>query len=239
MNIKIALMVLSIAACSACSPMVYTHGVPNLAQVESNVWRSGQITTQEGWDHIAKLAAGRKVHVIKLNFDHEGSDELAVKMGFDVHVLAVQPEGDQDWWDDIKSVFRGPDPKLIDEAEKILGEASSRTATDFYLGHCTHGQDRTGYLFGVHRVLHDGWSKETAYAEMIAHRFHPELHGVHEAWESFKPPSGRAPTSYPSRGSCTRLATRRRVACLHDRAPPASTHWQARLERGRSSLHAR
>ena len=65
---------------AACSPMSYTHGVPNLAQVDSNVWRSGQITTQEGWDYIAKLANGRRVHVIKLNYIHEGSDGIALEV---------------------------------------------------------------------------------------------------------------------------------------------------------------
>ena len=172
----------------ACSPMVYTHGVPNLAAVHENIYRSGQITTQEGWDYIASLAHGRKVHVVKLNFNSEGSDELAVKMGFDVHVLAVQPEGDQSIWDDVASVFKGPDQKLLDAGDEVLGECLIHPDTDFCVGHCTHGQDRTGDLFGQFRVKHDGWTKDRAYQEMLDHHFHPELHGVHESWENWQPP---------------------------------------------------
>lgn len=168
--------------------MVYTHGVPNFARVDDNVYRSGQITTQEGWNYVRTIAAGRHVHVIKLNFDTEGSDDLAVKMGFDVHVLAIEPRGDQDWWDDLKSVFRQPDETIVQEAERLL---SSATPTDFFIVHCTHGQDRTGYVIGRHRVEHDGWTKDAAYQEMIVHHFHPELHGVHEAWESYQPKGQR------------------------------------------------
>ncbi len=166
--------------------MVYQHGVPNLVQVSDNVWRSGQITTQEGWDYVNKLAAGRHVHVLKLNFDNEGSDVLAEKMGFDVHVTAIQPQGDVDVFDALANAFVHPDDKLIDEAEFQLSWAKS-TPSDFYLVHCTHGQDRTGLIIGMHRVLHDGWSKDNAYREMLSNHFHPELHGLHETWENFRP----------------------------------------------------
>lgn len=171
----------------ACSPMVYVHGVPNLVQVDHNIYRSGQIKTQEGWDWIAKLAHGRKVHVIKLNFDSEGSDDLAMKMGFDVLYVPVQPRGDQSLWNDFKSVWEGPDEAQMLKADAQLAYCKAHPDTDFCLGHCTHGQDRTGYLFGRYRVKQNGWTKDHAYQEMRAHHFHPELHGVHEAWENFKP----------------------------------------------------
>lgn len=184
MNVRAVIL---LAVVTACSPMAYTHGVPNLSQVDANIWRSGQITTLEGWDYIHQLAAGRRVHVIKLNFDHEGSDALASAMGFDVNYMPIQPEGDQDWWDDLKSVFKHPDELMVDAALMLLSTAKALGATDFYLVHCTHGQDRTGYVIGRHRVQNDGWTKDAAYAEMLAHHFHAELHGVHEAWEQFRP----------------------------------------------------
>lgn len=172
----------------ACSPMVYVHGVPNLDQVETNIWRGGQISSQEGWDYLAELAHGRRVHVIKLNFDHEGSDALGDAKGFDIHYLPIQPEGDQDVWDDLRSAFTGPDPAQVDEAETVLAHCLANPTTEICYGHCTHGQDRTGYVFGKHRVLHDHWTKARAYDEMLAHHFHSELHGVHEAWEQFQAP---------------------------------------------------
>ena len=183
--ITIAFLVLVL---TACSPMIYTHGVPNLTQVDTNIYRSGQITTQEGWSWIATIAHGRRVHVIKLNFDTEGSDKIATEMGFDVQYLPVQPEGDQSIWNDVESAFEGPDPVRIDQGLSTLRYCKQHENTDVCLGHCTHGQDRTGLLFGEHRVINDGWTKKAAYQEMLDHHFHPELHGVHEAWENFKSP---------------------------------------------------
>lgn len=171
---------------AACSPMVYVHNVPNLARVDDNVYRSGQITTREGWLYIQQLAAGRTVHVLKLNYDTEGDDEIAASMGFDVHNVAMEPRGDQDAWDDVLSVFKGPDDNLADIAEHLLEGAGPH---DLWIVHCTHGQDRTGFTIGRYRVLHDGWTKDAAYTEMLEHDFHPELHGIHEAWERFTPPA--------------------------------------------------
>lgn len=162
--------------------MVYRGGVPNLFQVDMSVWRSGQITTAEGWRTISELAKGRRVHVLKLNFDHEGSDALAVSLGFDVHVLAIDPAGDQDIVDDLRSVFRRPNTELVDQAVALLVGAGTG---DVWLVHCTHGQDRTGYIIGRYRVLHNGWTTDEAYREMLSRNFHPALHGVHEAWEDF------------------------------------------------------
>ena len=176
-----------VSSCGPISPMVYAHGVPNLDRVDDNVYRSGQITTQEGWDYIRQVAGVRRIHVVKLNFDAEGSDAAAVAMGLDVHVEAIQPEGDVDVFDALANAFRRPSSTQIDQAETILSWSLGEP-DDFYLVHCTHGQDRTGLIIGMHRVLHDGWTKKAAYDEMLAHHFHPELHGLHETWEDFTPP---------------------------------------------------
>ena len=182
------LRLLACLAFVACSPTVWINGVPNLAQVDTNIWRAGQIATQEGWNWIAQLASGRKVHVIKLNFDTEGSDALALQMGFDVVYVPIQPEGDQDVVDDVLSTFRAPDAANIARAKSVLTSCKLHPDTDFCIVHCTHGQDRTGLVTGEHRVENDGWTKQRAYDEMRAHHFHPELHGLYETWENFKSP---------------------------------------------------
>jgi hypothetical protein len=182
------LLVVSIAA---CSPMRYAGGVPNLDKVDDNVYRSGQITTAEGWDTIAKLAAGRRVLVVKLNFDAEGSDQIAVARGFTVLDAPIQPEGDRDVFDDIADEFKRPDEATVAAALAVLAAAATTRATDFYLVHCTHGQDRTGYVVGRHRVQHEGWTKLAAYKEMRAHLFHWELVGLSVAWAEFSSTGSR------------------------------------------------
>jgi len=174
----------AVLACAACSPMTYSHGVPNLAQVNASVWRSGQINSLEGWKYIQSVAGLKHVHVITV--DGVDGDVIAEQLGIDVHRLPIQPRGDQDIFDDVESVFVQPAAGSITEAEKLLTSASPN---DVWLVHCTHGQDRTGLVIGIYRVGHDGWTKDRAYVEMIAHNFHPELHGLHEFWDNFHEPS--------------------------------------------------
>lgn len=179
------LYVLVLALLSACSPMSYTHGIPNFAQVSPGIYRSGQITTQEGWNYLRQVVGPNvRIHVVKLNYSNEGSDELAVESGYDVRELPIQPQGDQDTWDDLKSAFTKPDMQTVASVEALLAQA---TVKDVWLVHCTHGQDRTGFIIGVHRVLHEHWTKQKAYEEMRTHHFHWELRGIHEAWEGFQP----------------------------------------------------
>jgi hypothetical protein len=173
---------LTLVVLVACSPMHYTAGVPNLANVEGSIWRSGQISSAEGWDTIAGLAHGRRVHVIKLNFETEGSDRLADGRGWDLVYLPIQPEGDTDLWDEVKGIFSEPDEDLVTKALAELEVCRSHPSTDACLVHCTHGQDRTGYVVGRYRIADDGWTPHRAFAEMIAHDFHGEILGLMTAW---------------------------------------------------------
>ncbi len=181
---KLLIALAFLVGCSSVSPMVDVHGAPNLVRVDDGVWRSGQITTAAGWSYWRSVAGGKRLHVLKLNYANEGSDALATAAGIDVHEIPMQPEGDQDLWDDFLSVWKGPDLDDVAKAEALLASAS---ADDVWLVHCTHGQDRTGFIIGEHRVLHDHWTKDHAYAEMRANHFHPELRGVAEAWARFAP----------------------------------------------------
>lgn len=180
---------LVLVALFACSPMIYTHGVPNLFAVDGDyLYRSGQITSGEGWDYIAQLAHGRRIHVVKLNFDAEGQDLIAASRGYAILYVPIQPEGDQDLATDIWDTFKVPDAANIARAKSELLYCKLHPDTDFCLVHCTHGQDRTGEAVGEYRVDDDGWTKVRAYQEMLAHNYHPELHGLHERWENYQLP---------------------------------------------------
>jgi hypothetical protein len=144
-------------------------------QVEPGLWRSGQPTTAEGWAYLKSLGI---TQVVKLNFASEGDDVGAEDIGLIVHVFSIQPEGDLDLIDNIIHTYIPPDPWMVADADAAI-DAGIATGV---LVHCTHGQDRTGYVIGRRR-LREHWSKADAYKEMLAHHFHPELHGLHEAWE--------------------------------------------------------
>lgn len=160
------------------TPTTKTRNIPNLREVSPGVWRSGQPQDVFDWKYLKSIGVNR---VVKLNFDSEYSDSTACIAGIIVHTMSIQPEGDKDLLDNITNTFVRPDPSVVEAAERLISPGMGT------LVHCTHGQDRTGYLIGRYRVNHEGWSKEEAYLEMLKFGFHPELHGLHEAWEEFTP----------------------------------------------------
>jgi protein tyrosine/serine phosphatase len=152
------------------------HNVGNLSEVRAGLWRSAQPVTDADWAYLKSLGINK---VVKLNFELEGSDAGADKQNIHVFTLSIQPEGDQDVWDDVKDVFVQPNRQAL-----IAAVALCRTSPGV-LVHCSHGHDRTGLVIGLNRVINDGWTKDAAYEEMLEMGFHPELHGLHEFWEQF------------------------------------------------------
>ena len=164
------------------------HGVPNLRFVRNNVYRSGQPTV-EGWDYLRTLFDGKRVRVLKLNFDDEGSDEPARAMGWDVRELGIEPRTDPNGLiPAVEEVFEKPDPSVWAEIEQqiLLMDTTGET----YLIHCVNGHDRTGLACGHVRVLLDKWTKALAYSEMVALGFHPELVGLDRQWADLRAPGG-------------------------------------------------
>ena len=164
------------------------HGVPNLQFVRNNVYRSGQ-PTAEGWDYLRTLFDGKRVRVLKLNFDDEGSDEPARAMGWDVRELGIEPRTNPSGIiGAVDEVFEKPDQSIWAEIEQqiLLIDATGET----YLIHCVNGHDRTGLVCGHIRVLLDKWRKAEAHAEMVALGFHIELVGLDRQWEALPEPSG-------------------------------------------------
>jgi tyrosine-protein phosphatase SIW14 len=144
-----------------------TDGILNFHEVvKGKVYRGGQ-PSRDGWKMLKSLGI---VTVIKLNYPDEGLDDAP---GFGVLDCHMPP---RDFWQSIGKPDFG---QVINAASYIASSASP-----VYV-HCLHGQDRTGLVIGVWRVLFQGWTVNEAYAEMIKYGFHPDLHDVHEAWEDF------------------------------------------------------
>lgn len=62
-----------------------------------------------------------------------------------------------------------PDDSQIQKVLEILRDPSQQPV----FIHCYHGQDRTGMVIGIHRVLDENWSQSEAYKEMLNLGFHP------------------------------------------------------------------
>jgi len=154
-----------VGLCGSCSSTTYTHGVPNLVQVDTGVWRSGQPETPEAWAYLKSLGIKR---VVKLNF--EGSDDGARSI-----YLPIEPNGD------VVTVLEKPNAAHVDAAVAALALRNG------VLVHCTRGLDRTGEIVGIYRVRSDHWKKSAARREMLARGYHPELIGLDEYWEDDVP----------------------------------------------------
>lgn len=132
----------------------------NFSIVDQLVYRGGQ-PDAEGWKQIVDLGVTR---VIKLNEDSEAID--LVPQGMDLFKVQI-PVSQQ--------LITEPNAQYLRDA---VGFIQPNTFV-----HCSHGEDRTGLVIGMYRVICQGWTKHKAYLEMMGHGFHPVLFGLGKAWE--------------------------------------------------------
>ena len=155
------------------------YGILNFAVVDatSGIYRGGQ-PTAEGWTYLASIGVTNSV---KLDLESEGTDFLEIitkipagvtsdfgapwVMMPNVHYFPIN------FW---QQLLFEPDTKAVWGAVTAIGPKT-------YV-HCLHGQDRTGLIVACYR-LKNGWSKEQAEKEMLAHGFHKELLGLWNWWE--------------------------------------------------------
>lgn len=172
------ILVLAASICAGCHGaaarrlVAEAPGVPHFMEVSPGVYRGGQ-PTSEGW--IFLRSKGVKT-VVKLDLPAEGTDEGAQEAGMTVVDASGPPS-------ELSNVFGAPTNENLAKAVRSLRDKSLRPV----FVHCAHGDDRTGLVVGMYRVLEEGWSKPRAYDEMRANGFHPVLRGLHAAWERFDP----------------------------------------------------
>lgn len=68
----------------------------------------------------------------------------------------------------------------MDEMMDLLKTA---TPEDGIYVHCKHGQDRTGLVIGLERVIDESWQPEDAHDEMVRIGFHTFFYGLEEYFE--------------------------------------------------------
>lgn len=78
------------------------------------------------------------------------------------------------------------------QMDDVLARLDDAQQQPIYV-HCKHGQDRTGLVIGLERVLDEGWQPEDAYDEMLDLGFHPMFFGLDEyfhektGWDDDRP----------------------------------------------------
>lgn len=154
---------------AGCSTRHVEHGIPNLAQVAPNVWRGGQPEDAKAWAYLHDVLG--ITHDVKLNTEAEGSDAGAEAAGMFVHRFPIL------FWRQLL----GPDQNQMDSIV--------RAATEYPFGvfiHCSHGEDRTGLVVATYLHEVEGWPKNKAEVDMLAHNFHRSLFGLWWFWRQEK-----------------------------------------------------
>jgi len=159
----VALACCALLSLSGCASVAPPHGIPNFSQVTTGVWRGGQ-PTAAGWEYLKSLGVKWDV---KLNSEHEASDDGAKANGIEVIYLPITL---------VQQTIGKPKATTLNAAVSAL----ERTGT---FVHCQHGQDRVGLVVGAYRVKVEHWTKIAAYQEMQAHGFHPMLRGLYWSWQ--------------------------------------------------------
>lgn len=151
------------------------NGVPNLAPAypgsSARLWRMGQPTDGAAWSYVAQTVApdNRRVTVVKLNDEADGSDEPAMlRNAWNVVKIPIPPKDDQPL-----TVFVQPS---VYDVKRILDTiADAYTRGDTVIWHCTAGRDRTSIISGLLGMRLFGWSKERAWDDMVSHGYRWEL----------------------------------------------------------------
>jgi protein tyrosine/serine phosphatase len=132
------------------------EGVPNLHQIDVNVYRSAQPTVA-GFENLKKF--GIKT-VINLRAFHSDKDETA---GLN---LSCEEISFKTWH---------PEQEDIIKFIKIIQNKENGP----FLIHCQHGADRTGMMSAIYRMYFQNWTKENAMDEMKNGGF-----GFHSVWQN-------------------------------------------------------
>jgi tyrosine-protein phosphatase SIW14 len=106
-----------------------------------------------------------------LDLENTGSaiaDEIQEGKTFGINVITKPMSG----------FFKPSDQKVNDILEIMENPANY----PIYV-HCLHGQDRTGLIVGLYRVLHEGWEPRAAYGEMLSIGFHKALFPLNSYFE--------------------------------------------------------
>lgn len=127
--------------------------------VREDLWRSGRPTEQILQDLYAK---GVRIIINLEDNEQQAPIEAAwaKKIGFTYYAFPLNS-------------YMQPDDQTIDQILGILKAAQAPL-----LVHCYHGEDRTGLVIGLERVLIEGWAAQKAYDEMISMGFHQILFGL-------------------------------------------------------------
>jgi hypothetical protein len=147
----------------------------NFLKVTDGIYRGGH-PDDSGLDYLKKLG-------IKTDLDLEIGDFIE---SMPADITAEQQGAESRGLTFINTPMSAYEPALStrfdDQMNKILGILQDPASKPIYV-HCKHGQDRTGLVIGLERVLIEHQTPQAAHDEMVKIGFHTALIGLEDYFE--------------------------------------------------------
>ena len=161
------------------------EGIPNFGVVDQQqrIVRGGT-PTPDAWVELKVQWSIRRV--VRLSTATESNDGPALLAGLEVLPFPM-PIFDQ--------IFEPPRTLVMAAVDAVQAGTFVHCGSDSRTQRWLHdhedydagGNDRTGLIIGVYRVVRCGWGKDETWAEMRRYYFHRFLAGLYASWLSFAP----------------------------------------------------
>ena len=129
---------------------------PNVYKVNDFMYRGGRLDADR-FATLKKLGVKTVISVCVCPWNKKHDDVMCKQFGLRCCHLP--------FW------ILGPRTVQIDTFMKLCEEARNSPGKDGVYIHCHDGNDRTGCLVGIWRVVKEGWSIEQAYEEMLKYGY--------------------------------------------------------------------
>ena len=139
--------------------------LPNFQVVSPSLYRGGQ-PTKNGLLRLRSLGVKAIVNLRDEQRAVMAEECAASTLGLKYFSIALSP-------------FLEPSRQSINEFLSIISHEQHQPV----FVHCLHGQDRTGAMVSIYRVMAHGWTVFQAYEEMLDLGFHPEFSNLLQALE--------------------------------------------------------
>jgi tyrosine-protein phosphatase SIW14 len=153
-------MPVSRAVVASERPAVHSSSIEEFHKVSENLYRGGR-PEEAGMDYLQSLG-------VKTIIDLEDT-QAAIKAE-----KAYAKELGLNWISSPMNAGVRPTDKQVDG---LMANLQDESLFPIYI-HCYHGQDRTGLILGLYRVLAEDWKPSDAYDEMLEYNFHPKYHAL-------------------------------------------------------------
>jgi protein tyrosine/serine phosphatase len=134
--------------------------VPAYREVTSGISRGGRPGTQ-GLTDLRRMGVRTVINLENENQPVAAERGLAAQLGLS-------------WVSEPMSASAVPNDAEVMQVLSLLQDA--RRYPIFV--HCHFGEDRTGLIIGLYRVLAQRWTAQQAYNEMLQDGFHPQFQGM-------------------------------------------------------------